>query len=162
MLNIFNLFLVLFSLWVLLMFSFAKVTWLYVFLGIVISGAIAGLSFKKELINKDSDFAYLAVGFYLYFAKVYAKNIIAAYGLLLQTALMPEKLNPLYRTFDLEEESEVNIAILIASINFHAGLTAYFSDAKLHLHCADGRYYERFYLEKTLKEIRNINENNAI
>lgn len=75
---------------------------------------------------------------------------------------MKNSLNPFTKEIDMDEETQVNIAILISTINMYPGLNAYFEDSKLYLNCADGRYYERFYLDKTLKAINNLNENNQI
>ena len=163
MLNIFNLFLFLFTLWALLMVSSNQISWLYTFLGLLSAGLVSVLSYKTKLINEKSELLYLSVGFYRYFFKIYFKNFFPSLRMLVNMAFSNKSLRPIIRFINLSDEVAFNRPLLLASLNMTTGILSLNANEKgFLLHCIDDKYFRKFNLTKTVKVLSNVNDDDSI
>lgn len=163
MLNIFNLFLFLFVLWILLMFSFVKISWSCTILGIFSAAIISFFSYKIGFINKKSDFLYLDSSFYHRFFKNYFKGFFSSIMLIINMAFNIKKLKPTIRIISLTEEDRFNHSLLLASFNMSMGIFCFRNiDEKFFIHFMDDEYFEKFNIEKTIKLLNKIKEDDSI
>lgn len=122
MLNIFNLFLFLFAIWIALIAFSGKISLAYFLFGALICMAIAFFSHKTKIIENKSELLYLSVGFYSHFFTLYLKNIIPAIKLIFKMAFSKEESLAEIHEAKINYENKFNPALLITTINMTAGL----------------------------------------
>ena len=83
MLNIFNLFLFLLTLWFVFMFVGHDFSIPFLIFGIISSLVISIISYQLKLINNKSELLYLSLGFYHHFFGIYFKNFFKSMNLVL-------------------------------------------------------------------------------
>ena len=163
MLNIFNLFLFLFVLWILLMTSFVNISWFYTIYGFFSSALISIFSYKLGLINKKSEFLFLDNNFYKKLFKIYFKSIFSSIRLIINCAFNINNFKPTIRIINLKEEDQFNHSLLVASLNMSTGVFCFkTTDEKLFVHCFDDKYFKKLKIEKTIKTLNKIKEEDSI
>ncbi|MDX2083201.1 MAG: Na+/H+ antiporter subunit E [Rickettsiales bacterium] len=163
MLNIFNLFLFLFALWIFLIFLTGNISWLYLSCGILSSACSAILSYKLKLIEKKSELLYLSFGFYRHFTKIYLANFVSSLKLIKSLAFSLEPLKPKIEALNLSEYKNFNLSILIATINMKTGLLFVGHDGnKIFIHSIDFEYFAEFDLKKYTKDLTYVNDDNLV
>lgn len=163
MLNIFNLFLFLFALWILFMISAGHISWLYVFFGILASGLVSISSFRLKLIEEKSEVLYLSFGFYRHFSKIFLKNFFSALKLIIDLAISRKSLHPTLHKIKLSEKNKFNPALLMASFNMSTGLFSIGTqDEEILIHAIDEEYFLQFDLQKTCNHLNNVNDDNLV
>ncbi len=161
MLNIFNFFLFLMSLWGLFMIGSSKISLAYFLFGIVSSILISFTSFKANIFNKNSELLYLSVGFYKHFVKIYLRDFFKSLSLLFRLAfkgcvpnLYQLKLNDKYLT---------NKELLIASINMKSGIFYVGSKGdEMLIYAVSKDCFEKIDIHKLCLNLRNINDDSLV
>ena len=144
MLNIFNLFLFLLVLWVLLMFSFVGIGWSCTFLGILFAAIISVFSYKIGFISNSSEFLYLNSNFYSRLFKAYFKSFFSSIRLIINMAFNIRSLKQTIRIVNLSDEDKFNRSLLLTSFNMSTGLFCFnTTEEKLLIHCIDDRYFKK-------------------
>ena len=163
MLNIFNLFLFLFALWIMFMVAGGNISWLYVFFGILASGVVSIASYRINIIEKKSELLYLSFGFYRHFFKSFLRNFFSAVKLVVKLAISNEPLHPRVYVIKLNEENHFNPALLMSSFNMTTGLFCIgMKDYEVFVHAIDEAYFKKFDLQKTYKSLNNVNDDNLV
>lgn len=163
MLNIFNLFLFLLMLWIMFMVAAGKVSWLYIFFGILASALVSASSFRLKLIERQSELLHLSFGFYRHFFKIFFKSFFGSLKLLINLALTKEPAHPLVYTVKIDPESNINPALLMASFNMTTGLFCIGAkDGEILVHAIDEEHFKKFDLQKICKSLSNVNDDNLV
>lgn len=163
MLNIFNLFLFLFALWILFMIAAGNVSWLYILYGIIAASIVSIASARLKLIEDKSELLYLSVGFYRHFSKVFLGNFFSAIKLIIKLALTNKPLHPLVYNVSLNEKNKFNPALLIATFNMSTGLFCISAkDDELMVHAIDEDHFKKIDLQKICKNLSNVNDDNLV
>ncbi len=163
MLNIFNLFLFLFALWMLFMIVGGNTSWLYVFFGVVASSLVSLASFRLNLIEKKSELLYLSFGFYRHFFKIFTSGFVSSIKLILKLAAARQPMHPLIYTVEIDKKNHFNMALLMASFNMTAGLFCIGAkENEILVHAIDEEHFKKFDLQKICKRLNNINDDNLV
>ena len=163
MLNIFNLFLFLFALWILFMISAGNISWLYLILGIISSALVAAFSHKMKLIETKSELLYLSFGFYRSFLKTYFDNFFSAIKLVIALAYRREPFKPVIHVVTLNQKFHPNLALFATTINMTTGLFCIaVRDDEIFVHAAETDYFARFDLEKLMAQLTQVNDDNLV
>ncbi len=163
MLNIFNLFLFLFTLWILFMISAGNISWLYLGFGILASGVVSVFSYKLKLIEEKSELLHLSFGFYRHFFSIYFGNFFSALKLIIRAAFAREPLNPVIYVTEFNHDETFNLGLLTASINMTTGLFCIgMRNEDLLIHAVDSDHFKRFDLLKTISVLREVNDDNLV
>ncbi|MBM5782288.1 MAG: hypothetical protein FJ368_02575 [Pelagibacterales bacterium] len=158
MLNIFNLFLVLFSIWSVLMLFSENISWLFAFLGIICSSSVSLICYKIKLIDKKSDFPFLHVNFYSHFLSIYVGNFLGSLKFLLILAFASKDFRATKRVFKIKEE-KINNFMMIATINMTVGLTCLdCSDNNFLVYSVSKSYFKGFDFDKVVKSLTKVND----
>lgn len=163
MLNIFNLFLFLLTLWIMFMVAAGKVSWLYVFFGILASALVSISSFRLRLVEEKSELLHLSFGFYRHFFKIYFQGFVTAIKLVVNLALAKEPKHPLLYSVKVDPEHCFNPALLMASYNMTVGLFCLgIRDGEIFVHAIDEAHFKKFDLHKICKSLNNVNDDNLV
>jgi len=163
MVNIFNLFLFLFALWILFMISAGNISWLYIFFGILSAGLVSIASFRLNLIEEKSELLYMSFGFYRHFLKIFLQNFLTAIKLIISLALTNKTLHPLIHVVKFNPKNKFNPALLMASFNMTTGLFSIGAkDGEILVHSIDEVYFKKFDLQKACKSLNNVNDDNLV
>lgn len=163
MLNIFNLFLFLFALWILFMVAAGKVSLLYVFFGLLSAVLVAVASFRLKLIEKKSELLYLSFGFYRHFFKIFVKNFFSSINLIIDLAISRKQLSPTLHKVRIDEKLKFNPALLMVSFNMSAGLFSIGAkDDEILIHALDEKYFSQFDLQKICASLNHVNDDNLV
>lgn len=162
MLNIFNLFLFLLTLWFMFMLAAGHLSWLYLALGIVASILVSFVSARLKLIEKNSELLYLSTGFYRHFFVTFFKNFLSSLALIIGMACGKSP-NPTLHHIRLKPNSHFNPALLMATFNMSTGLFCVdMKDNELVVHTINSSYFKNFDLQKICLNLRDINDDNLI
>jgi len=163
MLNFFNLFLFLFAAWFCFMVGAQKITWLYIFFGLISSLLVAGASQRMKLFDKNSELLYLSLGFYRHFSKTYLANFFSSISLIVKMAFAKNSVNPLIFNLKFDDEQKYNVGLLIATINMTSGLFVIGTkEDELMIHAIDATYFTKFSLNKVNKSLANVNDDHLV
>ena len=165
MINIFNLFLFLFALWILFMFSSGNVSVLYVFFGILCCSSVAVASSRLKLIEEKSELLYLSFGFYRHFFKIFTGNFFSAIKLVASLAFGSKQVHPVICKISLKAKYEFNPALLLATINMTSGLLCIGlknEDHEFLIHAIDEKYFDKFDLQKVCASLDEVNDDNLV
>ncbi len=163
MLNIFNLFLFLFALWVLLIVGSDKISWLYVYLGIFASLMVSIFSYQAKMINKKSQLLFLSLGFYRHFFLIYIKNFIDSIYLIIELATKKKSAHPTIHKIKINRNKKINYDLLMFSLTMTSGLVAVenFND-EITIHAIDEKFFQKLKLEKIYKSLENVNDDDLV
>lgn len=162
MLNIFNLFLFLFTLWVFLMISSGNISWLYLALGIFSAAFISVVSYKVRLIEERSELLYLSFGFYHHFLKIYFGNFFSALNLVIDLAFRREPFKPVIHAVNFNK-AHLNLALFATTINMTTGLFCIgMHEGEVFIHAAEEDYFKRLDLKKLIPILTCVNDDNLV
>jgi len=162
MLNIFNLFLFLFALWIVFIATSGHISLLYLASGIFAALLVAILSKRLKLIDKKSEMLYLSFGFYRHFLKLFLQNFFPALRLLFKMAFKEESISPVTRKIR-NDEPNINLSALISTINIMSGLLVIdLKDGEILIHATTEDSLKNLDLRKTQKVLQNINDDNLV
>jgi multisubunit Na+/H+ antiporter MnhE subunit len=164
MLNIFNLFLFLFTIWIVLLVLSTKTTWLYLFLGIICAALVSIFSYRLKLIDEKSELLYLSIGFYRHFGSLYFKNLFSAFGLIFLLVFdKNSNMTPIIYVVDMDHKNKFNPALFASTINMTSGLFCLLNkEEKFFIHCLDQKFFNNFDPYKTVKILKEINDDNLV
>ncbi len=145
------------------MIASSKVSWLYVFFGILASLLVSISSFRIKLVEKKSELLHLSFGFYRHFVKIFIKGFLPSLKLVIKMALSKEAPNPLIYSVKIDEESQINPALLMASFNMTTGLFCIGAkEDEILVHAIDEKHFQKFDMKKICKSLKNINDDNLV
>ncbi len=163
MLNIFNLFLFLLTLWFVFMFVGHDFSIPFLIFGIISSIIISIISYQLKLINNKSELLYLSLGFYRHFVGIYFKNFFKSMNLILDLAVNRKSLHPTIHRVKFLDNYRFNPALLISSFNMTAGLfTIATEDDEILIHAIHEDYFYDFDLLKNVMNLNNVNDDNLV
>lgn len=162
MLNIFNLFLFLFALWIAFILTSGHISWLYVFFGIVAAGLTTLVSVRLKLVEKKTEMLYLSFGFYRHFLRIFIKSFFSSINLIIDLALRKTEIKPLIYHIKINK-NDCDPALLAATVNMMPGLfTITLEDEEILIHAIDKKYFKNFDLQKIQRSLRNVNDDNLV
>ncbi len=163
MLNIFNLFLFLLTLWFVFMFVGHDFSLPFLTFGIISAIIIAVISYQLKLINDKSELLYLSLGFYRHFVGLYLKNFLKSINLIFDLAIHRKSLHPTVHRIKFRENYRFNPALLISSFNMTAGLFAIAMEGdEILIHAIHEDYFYDFDLLKNAMNLNNVNDDNLV
>ncbi len=164
MLNIFNLFLFLFTIWIVLLVLSSQTTWLYLFLGIICAALVSVFSYRLKLIDEKSELLYLSIGFYRHFGSLYFKNLFSALGLIFSLVFdKNSNMTPIIYVVSMDHKNKFNPALFASTINMTTGLFCLLNkEEKFFIHCLDQKFFSHFDSYKTVKILKEINDDNLV
>jgi len=163
MLNIFNLFLFLLTLWFLFMFFGNDFSIPFLSFGIFSSILISIISFRLKLIDEKSELLYLSLGFYRHFIGLYFKNFLSSIFLILDLAINRKSLHPTLHKVKFRESYNFNPALLLSSYNMTTGLFAIaMENDEIIIHAIHEDYYYKFDLLHNTLNLSNVNDDNLV
>lgn len=163
MINIFNLFLVLFVCWAILMFVNNMLTLPYALIGILVCIMVTLISWKMGSVSKKSRFLFLNFGFFKHFAKVIAKSFFRSIILVAKTALSSNHKNPIIYHFPMEKQSDGNLTLLVATLSFIPGVFCIgVRDNELIIHALNEDCLINARIDKAYKGIEEINDSRLV
>lgn len=162
MLNIFNLFLFLLTLWVGLMALAPSFEIYYLFLGIIASAAISFISYKNNFLKKDGHILCLSTGFYKFFTAIYFKNFLSSIYLLIKVAFDHAQ-SPSLHKIRLKPNNRFSVGLLISSINMSSGIFCIeCKENDILVHALNRDYFKNFDLQQTCVKLSQINDDDII
>ena len=162
MLNIFNLFLFLFTLWIVFIATSGHISLLYLISGIFAALLVAILSKRLKLIDKKSEMLYLSFGFYRHFIKLFLQNFLPSLRLLLKMAFKEESIVPVVHKVK-NYEKDINLSAFISTINIMSGLLVIdLNDGEIAIHATNEDCLKNLNLKKTQQALQNINDDNLV
>ena len=163
MINIFTLFLFLLTLWMVTLFITNSIHSYYIYFGFISSITISIISWKLKLIDQNSNFIYLNIGFYKYFVLLILYSFFKTLIMLIEYQLFYNKLQPSIYYISTKELSENNLNLLISTIFFIPGIM-YFGvkNKQMMIHCLDKKYFKRKEINKIYSYLTKIDENRLI
>ncbi len=160
MLNIFNLFLFLFAVWLVLMSIWNHISWLYLFCGLAASALVTLASIRLKLIEKDRELLYLNFGFYRHFFNIFFGNFFSAIKIILRLSLKKE---PLYPVIQIIKNNDTNLGLLVASINMTSGIFCIdCNNDNITIHALDQDYFKALNLKKIVNSLNDTKDENLI
>ena len=163
MLNIFNLFLFLLTLWFVFMFVGHDFSIPFLIFGIISSLVISIISYQLKLINNKSELLYLSLGFYHHFFGIYFKNFFKSMNLVFDLAINRKSLHPTIHRIKFHDHYRFNSALLISSFNMSAGLFSIGIDGdEIIIHAIHEEYFYEFDLLKNIINLNNVNDDNLV
>ena len=163
MLNIFNLFLFLLTLWFVFMFVGHDFSVPFLIFGVISSIIISVISYQLKLINDKSELLYLSLGFYRHFVGLYLKNFLKSMNLIFDLAIHRKSLHPTIHRIKFRDNYRFNPALLISSINMTTGLfTIATEDDEILIHAIHEEYFYEFDLLKNAMNLNNVNDDNLV
>ncbi len=162
MLNIFNLFLFLFTLWIVFMVTSGHISWLYVAFGVVAAGLTTIISRRLKLIESRSEMLYLSFGFYRHFIKIFIGNFFGSIGMVIDLALRNSDIKPIVYRVKINKLN-CDSSLLATSINLMLGLfTITLDDEVIEIHSIDEKYFKNFDLKKIQRSLSDVNDDNLV
>lgn len=165
MINIFNLFLVLFSAWIILCLTSNLFSTFYIATGFIFSCIISFISWQSKIINRESKFIFLNFGFYKHFLAFLIKNLHKSIILSIQFAIAGPSITPvLYKIpMDRKSISEIELSLFIATINIIPGIIYVgIDDQKIILHALSEKYLEYIDLNQIFHDLGKINDDSLV
>lgn len=163
MLNIFNLFLFLLTLWILFMISAGNISWLYLIFGIMASSFIAVSSYKLKLVEEKSELLYLSFGFYRHFLKIYFNHFFGALKLIIDLAFRREPFKPVIHVIKFDNKNHFNLALLATTINMSTGLFCIgMREDEVFIHAIEEDHFAKFNLQKSMSDLVHVNDDNLV
>ncbi len=162
MLNIFNLFLFLLTLWVILMALSPSFEIYYLFVGIIASALISFISYKKNFLKKDGHILCLSAGFYKFFLTIYFKNFLSSIYLLIKVAFDLAQ-SPSLHKIRLKPNNKLSVSLLASAINMTSGIFCIeCKENDILIHALNRDYFKNFDLQQTCVKLSQINDDDII
>ena len=163
MINIFNLFIVLFTCWMVLLFTGDKLSWFYIISGFLMSAIISFASWKIRIINKNTHFLFLNFGFYLYLFPIILQSFYKSLFLLLKFALVDSS-EPSIHYFSLKNRhSKSQLALFISVVALMPGIFCIgIKRKKMIIHALDSSYFDRNKLEAIYNNLYKVNDDRLV
>lgn len=163
MVNIFNLFLFLLTLWFSFMMAGHGFSPHFLAFGLFDSALVSFASFRLKLIDEQSELLYLSFGFYRHFCSLYFKNFFKSISLIIDLAILRKSLHPTLHKINFKENYSFNPALLISSLNMTAGLFAIsMEDDQIQVHAIHEDYFYEFDILHNVLNLNNINDDNLV
>ncbi len=158
MFNIFNLFLVLLFCWLAFALSAGVLSWNYLFLGIIAALIVSLICRKINLINKNTNFKFLYLGFYQHFIKLFLGSFFKIFTILISNILKSDN-QPVLYILPIKKQFSSDLAIFISTISLMPGLfcTA-IKDDEIMIHALDKKYFKINKINKIYHKLKNIND----
>lgn len=163
MLNIFNLFLVLFSSWLLLAFANNLFTTPYILIGVFASAITSVVSWRMGVINKSTHFIFLHYGFFKHFFILILISFFASIKFTFKTFLKPGEIKPVIYHFPIKKTGDNSIALLIATLAFVPGVLCIgVKNDQLIIHALNQDYLLNAKIAKLYRSIGEINDDRLV
>ncbi len=162
MLNIFNLFLFLFAVWIGFILTSGHISWLYVFFGIVAAGLTTLVSMRLKLVEEKTEMLYLSFGFYRHFLKIFFGNFFSSINLIIDLAIRRSEIKPALHHIKINK-SDCDTSLLAASVNMMSGLfSVNLDEEEILIHSIDQKYFKNFDLKKIQRSLHHVNDDNLV
>ena len=163
MINIFNLFLTLFSFWILFAFSNGNLSWFYVFLGLFASITISFISWKIKIITKHSQFLFLHIGFYRHFLGIIFSSFLPSLLTIFRVAIGSKRIDCKIYSLPIKKLNNVELSLLISTINLLPGtIFVGIEDKKIIICGLNDQYIAKLNLAKIYDDLTKINDNRLV
>lgn len=163
MINIFNLFLVLFFFWLLLAYSGGVLSWSYVFFGLITAAIVSFVAWKIKIINKHSSFLFLNLGFYRHFFKIIASSFLASIAVAVDIASQGADIKPKFYSIPIKKLNNNEIVLLINTINLMAGLICVgFKDKNVIVYSVNDQCFKKLDVKKICDNLHKINDSRLV
>ena len=149
MINIFTLFLTLFSFWVLFAYSNDSLSWFYVFFGLVSAIIVSLIAWKIKIITKYSHFLFLHIGFYKHFIGIVISSFFESLLIIYKAAFSNQKIDAKIYLLPVKKLNNTELVLLMSTINLLPGTVFVgFEDKKIAICGLNEKYISQLNLEK--------------
>ena len=163
MINIFNLFLTLFSFWVLFAYSNDNLSWFYIFFGLVSATIVSLIAWKIKIITKYSHFLFLHIGFYKHFISIMLSSFLESLLIIYKAAFSNQKINAKIYLLPVKKLNNTELVLLISTINLLPGTVFVgLEDQKIAICGLNEKYITQLNLEKIYDNLGKINDNRLV
>ncbi len=163
MINIFNLFLTLFSFWVLFAYSNDNISWFYIFFGLVSSLIVSLIAWKIKIITKYSHFLFLHIGFYKHFIGIIFSSFGQSLSIIFKAAITGREINSKIYTLPVKKLNNTELVLLMSTINLLPGTVFIgLEDKKIAIFALNEKYISNLNLEKIYDNLHKINDNRLV
>lgn len=163
MINIFNLFLVLFSFWLLLAYSGGVLSWIYIAIGFVSSLIISFIAWRIKIINKYSSFLFLNIGFYKHFLKIIFSSFFVSIKIVVKTIYGSQDIKPDFYTAPIKKLNNNELVLLINTINLTAGLLFIgLKGRNIIIYATNEKLFKEFNVNKICSNLHKINDSRLV
>jgi multisubunit Na+/H+ antiporter MnhE subunit len=163
MINIFNLFLTLFSFWVLFAYSNDSLSWFYVFFGLAASIIVSFIAWKIKIITKYSHFLFLHIGFYKHFIGIIISSFIESLLIIFRAAKCSSEIDCAIYWLPIKKLNNSELVLLMSTINLLPGtIFVGLEDNKIAICGLNKKYMDRLNLEKIYDNLEKINDNRLV
>jgi len=163
MINIFNLFLVLFSFWFFLIFANSNINIFTISAGIFFCSAISYFSWKFKLIGRKTEFLFLSFGFYKFFFNLFFISLFNSFLILFEFLKFTPKINPVIYHIPFKNSKQINISILISAITLVPGVSFIdLKDENIIIYALNENLVKKTNLKNLISNLQKINDNNIV
>ena len=163
MINIFNLFLTLFSFWLLFAYSGDHFSQLYVLFGLVSSIVVSLIAWKIKIINKYSHFTFLHFGFYKHFISLILSSFYQSLLIAYRVAIASPRIDPKIHFLPIGKLNNSELVLLISTLNLIPGvLFVSLEDKKIIISTVSEFYFEQLDLDKIISSLDKINDSRLV
>jgi multisubunit Na+/H+ antiporter MnhE subunit len=161
--NIFNLFLVLLSFWLLLAYSGGVLSWLYIAIGFVASLTVSFIAWKIKIINKYSSFLFLNIGFYKHFLKIIFSSFFVSIKIVIKIIFSSQDIKPDFYTAPIKKLNNNELVLLINTINLTAGLLFIGLNGKnITIYAVNEKLFKKLNISKICSNLHKINDSRLV
>ena len=163
MINIFNLFLVLFTFWFFLIFANFNLNFITLIIGLICCSIIAYCSWKFKLINRKTEFLFLIFGFYKFFFSLFIISLYNSFLLLFEFLKFTPQINPVIYNLPFKNSKQINIPILISAITLIPGISFIdFNKNHIVIYCLNEKLVKKANLKNLISNLQKINDNSIV
>jgi len=163
MINIFNLFLTLFSFWVLFSYSNENLSWFYIFVGLVSSIIVSLIAWKMRIITKYSHLLFLHIGFYKHFVSIIVSSFLESILIIFRAATNSSKIDCKIYSLPVKKLNNSELVLLMSTINLLPGTVFVgMEDDKITICGLSKKYIGRLNLNKLYDSLDKINDNRLV
>ncbi len=163
MINIFNLFLTLFSFWLLFAYSNDSLSWFYIFFGLFSALIVSLIAWKIKIITKYSHFLFLHIGFYKHFIGIVLSSFVESLLIIYQAAFIDKKIDAKIYLLPVKKLNNAELVLLMSTINLLPGTVFVgLEDKKIAVFALNEKYISKLNLEKIYNHLDQINDNRLV
>jgi len=163
MINIFNLFLTLFSFWLLLAYSNGNLSWFYILCGLIASSIVSFVAWRIKIITKYSHFLFLNIGFYRHFLAIIFLSFLASLLTIFRAVIGRNRIDCKIYSIPIKKLNNAELILLISTINLLPGTVFIgLEDQKIIICGLNEQYITKLNLEKICVNLAKINDNKLV
>lgn len=164
MINLFNLFLFLFALWIFLITASGTFSWFYLCFGLSACALVSFVSWKIKIINRNSEFLFLNFSFYKHFIRIIAISFFRSIYLVIKLAFTDaNNLKPVVYNIPIQKRIDPDLTLLIISVTLLPGIICVgIKEERIIIHAIDEKYIYKANLVQIYKNLYQVKDERLV